>query len=657
MKKAILFKISVLLLFINVSKVHAQDMPNPLLDMGVELYNLGTYGDALDIFLQVLEENPDNAKANLYVGKSYLFSVSEKPKAVNYLLKANELSPNVSRDIHFLIAEGYRYGFKFEEAKNHYDKFTAYVVANPTLFNDGRNYEKIALHRKEQCDNAIELTATPVDVDIKNLGKTINSPFADYAPTISENEDMLIFTSRRSESTGGLKDLDNKYFEDIYISKKEDSSWTKPQNISENINSASHESNIGLSRDGSKLFIYTAYNGGDIYVSELKGDQWSKPKSVGLNVNSTYKETSAYLSKDGTKLFFSSNRQDGVGRMDIYVSELNAEGEWDVPANIGGEINTEYDEESPYFDEESNTLYFSSKGHKSMGGYDIFKSTFDPDHEKWSEPENLGFPINTPDDDIYMVVTQDGKRGYYSSHKADSYGENDICVVSFEQKEEKIVHEDTTIKKEGVNLKIKVVEANTREMFKGALVQVVDRHTDKVLYEKHSISGEVAFHFKQSEPTQLLVYAESPGYKYRGVLVEIPAAGDTLVELTETILMKEYEVNKPYILRNVYFGFDHSHLKPESKYEIDKIRKMLIENPDMVIQISGHTDYVGSAAYNMELSTKRATAVVDYLIAQGIDKHRVKAQGYGKTRPIASNDDEAEGRELNRRTEIVILKK
>lgn len=663
MKIAILLRTGVLtlLLFIGVKANAQDDFDNPLLGLGVELFNLGTYDDALDIFLQVLQDEPNNAHANLYAGRSFLFTVSRKFESVDYLLKANEIKPEISRDIYFLIAEGYRYGFKFDVAKEYYSKFSAYVASNPEKFNDGRNYQVIADHRVNQCNNAIELTANPTDDIIENMGSTVNSIYGDYAPTINDSEDVLIFTSRRDESTDGFKDLDNKFFEDIYICSKTDTGWSKPVSISPNINSRSHESNIGLSHEGDHLFIYTGYNGGDIFISDLKNGEWTKPSSISKNVNTPFKETSAYLSKDGTKLFFSSNREDGVGKMDIYISEKDDKGNWDIPANIGGTINTEFDEESPFYDEGSKTLYFSSKGHSSMGGYDIFKSKYDPDHEVWSEPVNLGYPINTPDDDIYLVVTPDSKTGYYASHRKDSFGENDLYKITFVEKEEIIVEDkDTTKQRKGdavVRLNIEVIDAATEEYFKSAMVQVVDRHTDKTLYEKHSLSGKLSFQFKDEEPTQLLVYAEAPGYKYRGLLIEIPGVGEEDIEINERIYIKEFELNKPYILRNVYFGFDHSHLKPESKYEIDKIVKMLTENPNMVIQISGHTDYVGSDDYNLELSTRRAKAVVAYLISRGIDKHRLKAVGYGKTRPIASNDDETDGRELNRRTEIVILKK
>ena len=272
-----------------------------------------------------------------------------------------------------------------------------------------------------------------VEFKIENLGSIINSEYTDYGAVVNADESILMFTSRREKSTGGkYEHYLNEYYEDIYISYNKNGKWTKPKNICKPVNTKVHDAVTYLSPDGRKLLIYRAYKkDGNIYECVLKGDKWSKPRKLGDNVNTQYQESSASLSYDEKTLYFISARpENNIGGRDIYMSRWNEkQKKWGKAINLGPTINTKYDEETVFIHPDGKTLYFSSKGHNTMGGYDIFKSVFE--NSKWSVPENLGYPINTPDDDVSYVASANGKHAYYSSIKDDGLGKKDIYRITF----------------------------------------------------------------------------------------------------------------------------------------------------------------------------------------------------------------------------------
>ena len=273
-----------------------------------------------------------------------------------------------------------------------------------------------------------------------SAGDSINTPFPEYSPVLSADEKTLIFTSRRPGSTGGDKTIEDQFYEDIYISyRKPDSTWTMPVSISPNINTITHEASVGLTADAQTLLIYKDINGGDIYSSSLDGEQWTTPQPLGSNVNTSSWETSACLTPDGNTLYFVSNRKGGLGGRDIWKCVKLPNGKWSLAVNLGAPINTPYDEESPFIHPSGNLLFFSSKGHNTIGGFDIFFSNLGD--KGWEEPLNIGYPINTTEDDIFYVTSPDGRRGYYSSAaRAEGYGEKDIYMISIPtRKEEPLV--------------------------------------------------------------------------------------------------------------------------------------------------------------------------------------------------------------------------
>jgi hypothetical protein len=406
----------------------------------------GNYGRALKTFLQAYQIDSSSANINFKIGFCYLKTISEKSKALSYLEKAVlnttknyvDLEPREKAapvNAFYYYGEALHLNYKFDEAIANYEKFKSFLKPKQTdMITDVNRHIEIS-------NNAKALVSAPINISISNLGDSINTSFPDYSPVLSADEKTIIFTSRRPGSTGGDKTDEDQFYEDIYISyKKSDSTWTTPVSISPNINTISHEASVGLSADAQTLLIYKDGNGGDIYSSNLEGDSWTYPVQLGSDINSPSWETSACLTPDGNTLYFVSDRKEGgLGGRDIWKCVKLPNGKWSKAMNLGAPVNTPYDEESPFIHPSGNVLFFSSKGHQTIGGFDIFFST--RSEKGWEEPLNIGYPINTTDDDVFYVTSPDGKRGYYSSSsRSEGYGEKDIYMISIpERKEQPLV--------------------------------------------------------------------------------------------------------------------------------------------------------------------------------------------------------------------------
>jgi outer membrane protein OmpA-like peptidoglycan-associated protein len=356
------------------------------------------------------------------------------------------------------------------------------------------------------------------------------------------------------------------------------------------------------------------------------------------------------------------------------MSHLDKKGEWQKAVNLGTTINTTADEEGPFMDLDGKTLYFSSEAHKGMGGYDIFKSVFDSTKNQWSEPENIGYPINTADDDIYFVLSGDGKHGYYASVRDDGFGEKDIYMITMPERKDyhqlvkkmevilkKEIKKDTVIPVKAVELFPVVLKGNVFDKTTGgtlsAKVQLIDEMGKTANEIETSEDGAYSFEVTGPKARKYTVSTAKETYGFTSKNVSVPANGPEKVELVNDLYLKKLEVGNKFILRNIYFDFDKATIKSESITELNKLLKVLQENPTMKVELGGHTDFKGSNEYNKTLSQKRAQAVVNWLISKGIAKNRLTAKGYGEEVPLATNDDEEEGRELNRRTEFEVTGK
>lgn len=611
--------------------------------------------DARDLMVAAANYDTTNAQANFSAGHMYLITTG-KARATKFLLRAYRSNPDYRFDIEYQIARSYQYALDFDKAITYFNLYKLRLEDSPNYNGEDKIPMEEVVRKISESENGKEYVANPTKHAIVNMGREINSEFDDYAPVLNEREDEIVFTSRRRE--GNMNDNvsdDNKPYEDIFFSKKVGDKWSRAKNIGNKVNTMFNESNLALSPDGKTLFIYRDENAGDVYFSTQEADEsWTVPQPLQGDVNSTYRETSVSISKDGNTLYFASDRPGGLGGSDIYVSTKNRMGEWTKVSNMGPNINSELDEDSPYLDFDGTTLYFSSEGKKGMGGFDIYKVTLvNQKKNEWSEPENLGFPINTPDNDIYYVGSQDKERGYYSSVRDDGMGYSDIYVVTTEP--EKFASDEPLKKKTdllSLIYEIKVIDAKTKAPLEAT---VSLREGGNEIESRVLKPGEYSFNIKDPDPKTYNLTVEMDGYIFQNLKIDIAGATEEVKMFSKVIEMKKLVVGATSILRNIYFDYGTAKFREESYDELNKLENMMRTNAKLVVEIAGHTDNVSSASFNLKLSQKRANAVRDYLISKGIDAKRVTAVGYGEEKPLATNDDEKEGRELNRRVEFEVI--
>lgn len=667
---------------LSIVKVNAQaEIANELVALANEMFQFGDYNDALEIYKQAIEFDEENIEANFMAGRCYLKTTAYKANSVDHFLFVKEKNDEYNAKLLYYIAEGYRFDYEFDEAIKYYKEFAQLLnVCRECVSGlDVPEWKKRTEKKIQECSNAKEFTAAKKKISITNLGDAVNSEDMDYAPTVNLEEDMIIFTSRRAGTTGGRKDVDNLYYEDIWFSTKENGEWTYPKNMGDAVNSDNHDSNIGLTPDGNTLFIYQADNGGDIYASSFKKGKWSKPKPFEKFINTEASETSICMSSDGNILFYSSSKEGGIGGLDLYMSKKDSKGKWSDPENLGDVINTEFDEESPSYHADSKTLYFSSIGHNSMGGYDIFRTVYNEEENTWSEPENLGYPLNTTDSDIFLAVSADGKKGYYSSFKKDSRGGNDIYVINqideildaeeepeeapepidtveavdtlIAQVEEPIIDEEPVSEEvKGNNKLIVTVTAPGSQEALPAHFKIIEKESNHVIDDLFLESGVYEHVFENFVDKEFIIEANAEGYLYQTDKVLIEVSTEEMRVKEVRLPLREMKTNKEFVFRNIYFDFDNFTLRPESGLELENMYALLKEKENLSIQIEGHTDKIGSHDYNMYLSQQRANAVRKYLLNKGIDASRVTSIGYGETKPMASDDFI----DLNRRTVFVL---
>ncbi len=642
--------------------------------LGDDFFNRGDiwYKSAIDPYMKAYAFNPDNALLNFKIGKSY-FNTSFRTKSLTYLEKAQKLDPAVDPQLLYYLGRAYHLNMQWDKAIDSFNQFLKLLNGNDIKELNALGDE---VKRKiEECENGKELEKNPARVFIDNVGPEINTKYPDYGAVISADESVMIFTSRRDNTTGGgIAPELNEYFEDIYISNKKEGKWSTAVNIGPPINTKGHDATAGLSPDGQTLYVYIDDRGdGNIYECHLKGANWSKPEKMNKNIDSDAHESTASISFDERTLFFVSDRKGGLGDKDIYYSKKDEKGRWGKAVNVGAPINTPYGEEGVFIHPDGKTMYFSSRGHNSMGGYDVFKSTLV--NGQWTEPVNLGYPINTPDDDVFFVISASGKHGYYASFNPSGYGELDNYMITFlgdekipvlntednllasaaEPIKERVIAPPVEIRSAQITLLKGVVTDEKTNQPIEASIELVDNGKNEVIanFNSNSISGKYLVSLPSGKNYGIAVKAE--GYLFHSENVDIPASA-AYQEIVRDIALKKFDVGTKIILNNIFFDFDKATLRSESTNELERLTKMLNDMPNLKIEISGHTDNKGSANYNQVLSESRSKSVVDYLISKGIQADRLAFKGYGLTQPIASNDTE-EGRQQNRRTEFKITSK
>lgn len=619
--------------------IHAQDLSGSAqksMQRGIGFMELGSYQDALDEFMTI---GPSiNTDLNYNIGVTYIH-LRNPDQAISYLQQAKVYKSDI-QEIDFYLGQAFHLKHDFTKAL---DFFYAYKKSL-------REGQRVKLAEVETyityCLNGLKLAKNPVEVEIHNLDKPLNSSFPEYNPVISVDESFIAFTSRKPDSRGKKLDpSDLMYYEDIYISNKDSNGkWSVPQSIGNKINTDYHDACIGLSADGQQMIIYSSNSGGgDIFISTLDGTEWTTPKDPGSYINSKFWESSATISSDNKVIFFSSNRPGGAGGTDIYYSRKDSNDVFGKPKRLGPQVNTPGDEIAPFIHADGQTLYFSSKSHLSMGGFDILSVKIDLETgELHSSAENIGIPINTADDDFNFVWSADNTRAYFSSIRENGLGDKDVYKL------ERNVALSPLVVWSGF------VHDCLTDVPVTAKITVSDNESKQTIgvYTPNKSSGKYTIILPAGKNYNIVV--EAPFYAFFSKNINIPTL-DSYQEIEEKICLEPIIKGTTINLRNVFFDFNKAILRSESELELERLIRFMQEYPNISVEISGHTDSEGDNNYNMKLSLKRAEAVNDYLVRKGISKDRLISEGYGETQPIASNETE-EGRQINRRTAVTIIK-
>lgn len=488
---------------------------------------------------------------------------------------------------------------------------------------------------------AIEIQSNPVNFTPKNLGTNINTPYDDYHPSITVDDNTIIYTTNLPTSNPRVKQ------EDLFSSTKNGENWNKSVPLS-SINTSTNEGAQSITADGKTMFFTICGAPGglgscDIYMSKKIGGQWIKPINLGEPINSKYWESQPSCSADGRTLYFASNRPGGNGKKDIYVSHLQ-NGQWTKPVNLGPEINTKNDDESPYIHADGTTLYYATDGLAGMGKKDIFGTKLI--QKEWTKPENLGYPINTYEDESHLIINAEGTKGYFASNRFGGVGGFDIYEFT--------IDETFKVKPNPVTyINCIVFDAETKVKLTANII-LSDIATNEKVFISNSdqLTGECIVPFIEGHEYALSV--EKSGYLFYSENVSLETfQGSAKVEIPlQKIIAGNYVV-----LKNIFFDTDKTNYKKESEPEVEAIGRFMKQNPTVHVEIEGHTDNVGNATYNQTLSEKRAKFIALELIKiYGIQIERLSWKGYGSTKPCAPNDT-PENRAKNRRTQLVITKK
>ncbi|OFX86891.1 MAG: hypothetical protein A2W99_04025 [Bacteroidetes bacterium GWF2_33_16] len=581
-------------------------------------------------------------------------------EAIDYYYRAIKIKPDFFPSMYFNLARLEMLSGNYESAKNNFAKFLTYKNTSKT-----KQFE--ASKHLKSCEFAVNAVNNPVPFNPINLGDSVNSKYSEYWPSLTadgsklvltrmlpiknENEEFITNVYTPEEYLKINPDARNKVFEifqeDFFVSYKENNFWTTAIDFGKPINTKQSEGAQSLTSDGFTMFFTACNKQGskgrcDIYTSFLDGEKWSLPENIGDPVNTLHWEAQPSISPDGKTLFFISDRENGFGGKDIWMSTLISKGNWSTPINLGEKINTPADEQSPFIHFDNQTLYFSSNGHVGMGGSDIFKTTKLSDGS-WSEPVNIGYPINTSADEIGFIVVANGEKAYFSSDRFADRGRDIFEFELYLEARPKAVsyfkgrvYDSETLNK--LNAHFELIDLNSKEL-------IMQAESDKT-------SGE----FILCVPTDndYLLNVSKDGYLFYSDNFSLKGIHEITNPFLKDVALNPIKKGQKIILRNVFFVTDSYQLEEKSIVELSKLVEFLSKNQTLKVEISGHTDNIGTPQYNQTLSENRAKSVFDYLQNNNIERSRLIYKGYGESKPIDSNSTE-QGRANNRRTEITIL--
>lgn len=643
--------LSLILVLVFTSCSVAQTEVSSTNKKAVKLFNEGKgYYDARNnelaelSLLGALEKDPNFVEAELLLAYVYTDARMYK-KALTHYEKCIKINPEFFPEVYSSAGSlQLKFGI-YDKALKNFEKYLTYTDAPLMMIN-------LVKDGIRDCEFAIEAMKTPVPFNPVNMGEAINSPMSEYFPAVTVDGQVFLYT-RQTES----KMTYSGFNEDFYVSHFDGHNWKKSTNVKA-VNSLTNEGAPTISANG-RFLIFTScdnpvegYGQGrkgfgscDLFYTYAVGDNWSPPRNLGQAINTRNWETQPSFSADGKTLYFIRGIGRGQNRQqDIYSCELTDEGTWTKPEPLSYNVNTKGMEESVFIHPDGKTLYFSSNGHPGMGGLDIYMTRKDEKGE-WSTPVNLGYPINTFNDENSLTVGADGKIAYFASDREGGFGGLDL--YQFELPD--------NVKPEPVNyFKGKVFDAITKKPLE-ARFELIDLETGKRAVVSHSdyATGEFLVSLPINKEYALNVTSKDYLFYSENFVLE---GGSIKDPYKKNVPMNKLEVGKSVVLKNVFFETDKFDLKKKSKIELDKLVQFLQKNTTVTIEIGGHTDNVGNAKANLALSNNRANAVYDYLTKQGVAKERLSTKGFGDTKPISSNETEI-GRAENRRTEFKIISK
>jgi len=611
--------------------------------------------------------NSNNGELNYKIGSSLLFT-NQKEKSYSYLVKAKELSADLPSDFLFYYAMALQLNGDYIGAVEQFEQFT--TTAKSKVY---EHYEIFTKKYIKECQGANEILANSHRIWVDNV--SLNTEFDEWSPCLSADGELLIFTSNHPNENHpnefGMFD------QDIYYSNLDARKFSEVLPVSE-LNTENDDVSGGLSYDGQRLLIFKQEDGNaDVFESNLNGLKWGIPsRKMGEKLrggNTEGNETFASFDPPDVKVYYIT---DGgySGNKNIYFSGvMNRERNlWGKGQSAGHEVNTKFQEGSVYIHPDGKTMYFSSQGHNTLGGYDIFVSYVD-DLGHWGEPINLGYPINTPYDDLFYSATASGRYAYIASNRAGGKGGLDIYKVTYwgadkpmsADVQDQLIASIAKPVSDNTIAKPIVVEEKSLTVFKGkvidaitknpidAAIEIVLNETGKIYTSFHSNSATGKFLLSLPAGANYGISVAADGYLFHSENFDLPK-GDGFNSVNKDIELKNIKVGSNIALRNVFFNTGKWEVKDDSYPELARLISLLADVPSLKIEISGHTDNVGAESFNELLSQRRADAVVNYLVGKGVDKKRLSAKGYGQSKPVDSNDT-AEGRALNRRTEFEII--
>ncbi|HSC53635.1 MAG TPA: OmpA family protein [Phnomibacter sp.] len=552
--------------------------------------------------------------------------------AIYFYKQGIALDSIYSRDMYLPYSINLAGAGRFAEAKEIITRF----LSIPRL--DARS-AKAGEYRLSTYNFALNLAAkhggiTPSFAPL-NLGDSINSARSEYYPSFTINDSILVYTRRGD----GIR-------EDFMMSKKTGNAYTRSALLGGSLNARASKGGLMISQDGEWLifagnFPDIGFGDFDLYICYAAPDGWSEPFNLGAQINSDFWDSSPTLSPDKQVLYFSSSRPGGYGGKDLYYCLRQPNGRWGNAENMGPNFNTSADELAPFIHADNQTLFFTSGGHPGYGGSDIYLSRKGPDGQ-WSIPQNLGYPINTIEEDGSLSVAADGKTAYFASARSDSRGGLDLYRFELPSYDRPL----RTLWVSGV-----VADAKTKKGLPSA-IELKNIGTGAVLQKVMTDeTGQYLVTLPIGSDYSFTVNRQ--GYLYYSDRFNLGTqTADSTYE--KNIFLVPISLNSSVELKNILFETKSFKLNPASNIELDKLVKLLQDNPSLKLQINGHTDNVGKPQDNIVLSTNRAKAVVEYLVAKGISKTRLSFKGYGATKPIADNKTE-QGRAKNRRTELLVV--